>query len=221
MKDPLIKNYISDSYNFDDEPRRHSSLAAALRDARKFSNRDMSSGVVTLEQEAPLFPNSWATALLYFIVLDQIGKCFINKLRKSKNFQGFEIYKALKHFSELSDVESYALESLRHSFAHNYGLCNVKKDKNTKEIVAKHTHIFILTAAKNGKLITLPEKGKNWNGNFTSKVDESHTHINLWLLGDFVEDVFRNLKCEYEKDNVDLILEGGLDELKTRFTFLS
>ncbi len=119
MKDSLLDNYISDSPNFRDEPLRHSSLAVALREARKNANRNESNGEVTFEYNAPLFPNSWTSALLYFIVLDQIGTCFINRLKKSNNYQGFEIYKALKHFSDLNDQDAYALESLRHAFSHN------------------------------------------------------------------------------------------------------
>jgi hypothetical protein len=221
MKDELIENVISDSVAFKNEENRHSSLSFALRDARKLSNRDMDSGNVTLPYEAPLFPDSWASALLYLIVLDQIGTCFINKTKKHHYFQGNAIYKAIKDFSDLSDPEAYAIESLRHSFAHNYGLCNVKKKKDTKEIIKSHTHIFVLFADENGQLIKLPKKGSEWNGNFDVKLEEAQTYINLWLFGDFVENLFRKLKEEYMKDNVELSSKIELNELRVRYTCLS
>jgi len=220
MKDPLLDNFISDSFEFNNEPGQHSSLAAALRDARTIANRDVVTGKVTLENEEPHYPNSWASALLYFIVLDQIGTCFVNRAKKFNNYQGFEIYKALKHFSDLSDKEAYALESLRHAFSHNYGLCNVKHSK-TGGIVNSHTHIFILTAEPIGNLITLPALGKEWSGNYSTKLDGSYTYVNLWLLGDFVENVFKTLRSVYDNDEVELILNGGLHELKARFSFYS
>ena len=217
MKDSFVTNFISDKYSFQDDFNRHSCLAAAIRDARKFANRDIDSGEVTFENDAPLFPNAWPTALLYLIILEQIGTCFINK-QKEKVY-GNSIYKALKYFSDLPTDKAHALESLRHSFAHSYGLCNVKQGK--KGLIQSHTHIFLLTASKSGELIILPKNGKEWSGDYNSKMEESHTQINLWAFGDFVEKLFKNLKHEYEDDNVELILEGGIIELKTKYTFLS
>lgn len=221
MKSDLLENFISDSYCFKDEVKRHSSLAAALRDARVISNRNIKTGVVTLEHVAPLYPNSWASALIYFVVLDQIGTCFIDSKKRSENISGNAIFKAIKHFSTLSDREAFAIESLRHSFAHNYGLANIKRDNKAQQILKTHTHLFALIAEKDQPLIEMPSLDRQWNGDYDKKNLAERVVINLWTFGDFVENVFISLREQYIQDNVELILKGKELELKTRFTFTS
>jgi hypothetical protein len=213
MKSPLLDNIFSEDLYFKNDPTRASCLTMAIRDARLISNRDMTTGEVTLSILAPLFPNKWPAALLYLILLEQIGTCF-----KNKNIQavdGNPIYKALKNFTTLGDNECRAIEALRHSFAHSYSLCNVKLD-NKNKIVQDRTHIYTLVADETTPLIALPTTP--WQATFSSKSQGQGTKINIWKLGDFVEETFKTVKKEYHSDNIELILKDGETELKTRFT---
>ena len=182
-----LKGYFSPSLPYNLEERRYSSLVLALRDARLVTNRNVDSGIVTFEWEAPLAPSKWPGVIAYLISLDLIGSCF--KLTSRAPSSENSIFSALQNFSTLSVTESRAIEALRHSFAHNYGLLNIFKRAN--KIVTYKTHHFLLTANQDGPLIK--ERQEDWNGNLSDRSDLNTTEISAWLLGDFVETVFKRL----------------------------
>jgi hypothetical protein len=211
-----LKSYFSTTQPYNKKERRYSSLILGLRDARLITNRDVETGKVSFKTNAPLMPDNWAGTIVYLIILELIGTCF--KPKHSPNSTDNAIYCALRYFSSLSDNEARAIESLRHSFAHNYGLINIQRNKKTQNIIANRTHHFQLTADPNGKVIT--ERQEFWNGDFKSRKNKNTTKINIWLLGDLVEDVFKNLVLENAKGNIDLVLSKGLDELKAKYTVI-
>jgi hypothetical protein len=211
-----LNSYFSTTQPFNKKERRYSSLILGLRDARLITNRNVDTGEVTFEIPWPLMPNSWAGTIVYLIILELIGTCF--KPKHSPNSNENSIYRALRYFSSLSENEARSVESLRHSFAHNYGLINIQINKKTQKIVSNRTHHFLLTADPNGKAIT--ERKEIWDGDFKSRNNKNTTIINIWLLGDLVENVFKNLVSENRKGNIDLILSKGIDELKAKYTII-
>lgn len=210
----LIK-YVGNAQPFNKKEKRYSSLILAIRDARYISNRDMSSGHVTLKTEAALSPALWPGAIMYLIILELIGTCF--SLKNTQRSTDNAIYRALRLFSDLSESQARAIEALRHSFAHNYGLTNINK-KSNGNIVKSRTHHFILTFHPEGTLIK--ERREEWDGTFVSQKKINSTQINLWRLGDKVEEVFQNLVSQAESKNLELILQDGLDELKAKYTVI-
>jgi hypothetical protein len=211
-----LQSYFSTVQPYNEKERRHSSLILGLRDARLITNRDSETGNVTFKTKAPLMPNSWAGTIVYLIILELIGTCFkpVHSPKSSDN----AIYRALRYFSSLSENEARAIESLRHSFAHNYGLINIQNDKRTHKVISNRTHHFLLTADQSGKAVT--ERQEIWDGDFKSRNEKNTTTINIWLLGDLVEDVFAHLFYENNNGNIDLILSNGIDELEAKYTVI-
>jgi hypothetical protein len=211
-----LGSYFSTSQPYNKKERRYSSLILGLRDARLITNRNVDTGEVTFKIQAALMPNNWAGTIVYLILLELIGTCF--KKQNTPNSNDNAIYSALIYFSSLSQNEARAIESLRHSFAHNYGLINIQRNKRTQKIVVNRTHHFQLTAAATGKVIT--ERKEMWDGDFKTIKTRNSTKINIWLLGDLVESVFTNLIEENKKGNIELILPNGIEELKAKYTVI-
>lgn len=216
MKTELFDYIFSENscFTLSDGKERISCLTKALKDARIASNREPQSGIVDLKLPAPLFPDSWPSALLYLILLEQIGTCFkkVNSTIRIKETDN-PIFKALRVFSDptLEEKTCRSIEALRHSFAHSYSLCNIKTKTNMKgkeKIVENRTHIFTLIAEPNAPLITFD---KSWKGDFKKKSEEYRTLINIWMLGDLAEEIYSNLKKEYFAGNLELLL-GQMEE---------
>jgi len=154
-----LKLYFSSVQPYNKKERRYSSLILGLRGARLITNRNVDTGVVTFKTRAPLSPANWGGAIIYLIILELIGTCFkpVDVLDSDSN----PIYKALCCFSNLSEEEARAIESLRHSFAHNYGLINIQIKKG--KIIESRTHHFQLTAnPKSNKVVV--ERKQSWDG---------------------------------------------------------
>jgi len=59
----------------------------------------------------------------------------------------------------------------------------------------------------------------NWKEkDFSDKNDNTSTRISIFKLIDFIESVYLNLKKAIEFNQVELSLDGDLEELKARFT---
>lgn len=211
-----LQSYFLENQPFNKTERRYSSLILGLKNARLISNREQETKKVTLKIKAPLAPSNWGAAIIYLIVLELIGTCFRPKDKRKVN--GNPIYKALRYFTSHSENEARAIESLRHSFAHNYGLINLQNNRETKVINKRGTHHFSLTANPIEKLIT--ERTEFWDGRFETRNKKNVTRINLWKLGDLVENVFNKLVEENNKENIELILDNGIEELKAKYTVI-
>ncbi len=210
-----LQQYFSSVQPYNKKERRYSSLILGLRDARLITNRNVETGVVTFKTRAPLSPANWGGAIIYLIVLELIGTCFkkVDKLNSGSN----PIYEALCCFSDLSDGEARAIESLRHSFAHNYGLINIQRKK--EKIVENRTHHFQLIADPKSKKIVV-ERKQAWDGQYHTINKQNTTQVNIWQLGELVEQVFNNLVLHNNKDEIELILPKGIAELKAKYTVI-
>jgi len=180
-----------------------SGFTAALRDSRAATGRDEFGNKV-----APTKYGCWLGAIGYMALLDQIGTCFKPKQKPYES--GNSIRKALKYFSNLSDDEIEALYALRCSFAHDFSLHNIKKDKPSR------THRFRVGIGASTHVVTLPTI--RWDGNYESENLDNFTTINLEAFGDLVEDICHQLFTLASRDELEIILSGGSDELFHRYS---
>lgn len=208
----FIKRFTSELVieEIDKNHKRYSCLMLALTDARKLTARDQKTGKPNydlLENEKSFFdPNSFICLINYLLILDLIGEVFVKG--KDKN-----IMKALSKFgAEISKEDKYAIKALRNSFAHNYGLINISKNK-------EFCHKFILEFSENSLIIKHPEI--EWDGIFNkTKSDVTSTTIYVKNLIDYIEDIWKKLNTEIDGETIDIVLDDRIEELKSRFTVI-
>ena len=199
------------------ESNRFSCLHIAIRDARMISGSDIKTGKMKYDilesSDSFLSPYSFIGIINYLLVLELIGMVF--KKRAFTTNKKNSIFKSLKQFSSLSDTDIDVIISLRNSLAHNYGLVNIPESQ--KEYKNKR-HLFTLINTESAQLIDYPNK--SWNGSYKTKMNDMYTKIGVHKLFDLVESVYLNLKSSLEQGDVDYALDGGIEELKTRFTIM-
>lgn len=179
-----------------------SGFAHALREARQMTSRDPDSG-----QKREGVKGSWLGAVGYLILLDQIGKCF--KPKNVLRAAGTSIEQALQHFTQLTTLEIKALYALRCAFAHDYSLQNISRKDPTL------THRFAVRVGGTAKVVSLPSKP--WNGDLKTVGTETQTTVSLEALGDLVEEIVVRLCDLASRDELEILLEGGSDELLRRY----
>ena len=192
-----------------ENPVRFTSFTAVLRDARgttrrrepmtgKFDPKSMTGHV-----------GSWLGTLGYLVGLDHIGHCF-----KPRNVPAVRtkrsLIAALKYFGQLEDKETKAIYALRCAFAHDYGLCNLHSDPELQ-------HFFVVTGGS-GRLLKFPDIP--WNGEYEG-ASQHVTVVDLWELGELAESVFHQVVVLAEDDQVEIALDGGIQELQARYLLLS
>lgn len=189
-----------------------SALTAAIRDARRFTGRNLETGQIEIYDSN--INGCWLGAIGYLIILDQIGKCFkplmlSNELPANSS----SILRTLKYFSDLSDDEICSLYALRCSLAHEYGLYNINKKQPA---LTRH---FTLRANSDTPLIELPTY--QWDGIISTRTAQNCTIINLLSLGNLVELIFTSLKTMASQNQLEIILQGGSAELSSRYGFVT
>ncbi len=196
---------------------KYSAYRGALNDARLVTGRSLDDG--SLMPDYPCKPPIviWLGSLGYIVLLDQIGSCF-RPSNKPRIENGNSIWKALKYFTNLYVAEINAIYTLRCSFAHDYGLSNIKKRKDGS-IDTSLTHRFQVNAIKNGPLVSFPIEP--WDGIYTNKKPENVTKISLFLLCELVEEVCAQITALAESGNLDVELGERFDELENRYGFYS
>ena len=154
------------------------------------------------------------TALLqYFICLEQIGTLFfINNKKDKSDTNG--IINAINMFS--SDCppkkELEAFKNLRNSLGHAFGLVNVDMAKK------KATHKYTLNFSDEcDKIIKLPDKGNEWNGDYLDKKEKNSTIIYVFPLIRFIEKTIANVIEEYNKGTLRFVY---MEEIKARYTII-
>ena len=60
-----------------------------------------------------------------------------------------------------------------------------------------------------------------WNGDFSNKDESMSTEIDVCKLIDAIEETYQNLKEMALKEELELCLKRGENELKARFTILT
>lgn len=206
-----IKFHLTNSYIKSSGLIFFSVFCGALKDARKMTGRNIKTGA---KDNTNTFGHlgSWLGTIGYLSLLDQIGGCFrrINGPIVEANKSG--IIKALKNFSSLNDNEIDAIYSLRNSFAHDYSLQNVGHRQGL-------IHHFTVDNSSTNPAIILPQQ--NWEGTIINKTPQNMTYINLQALGDIVENLIQNIIQLVDKNEVEIILTGGKEELKARYSFVT
>lgn len=206
-----IKEFLE---SFLDENNLYSTLIMALRSARKHTGANIftgtpEKGLYTEEILGnSLYVSEYFTGItLYLILLEQIGILFC---KKDKDIGGLEngIKVALKSFSSLSSNQINAILALRNTLAHNFGLATVKNKHR------KQHYKFCLKYDDEIPVVTINQK---WDGDYKDKSDDTITAIGVPQLCALIEDIFKNLKVELQKDNLELLIQD-LDEIKARFT---
>jgi hypothetical protein len=208
----MTKNHISTNQVIEFHLTNHSpaegihtfsGFVAALSDARAATGRDEFGKNVDNTKLG-----CWLGAIGYMALLDQIGTCFKPKQKSYES--GTSIHRALKYFSNLSDDEIEAVYALRCSFAHDFSLHNIKKDKPSR------THRFRVGIGSSKRAVALPSV--LWDGNYESKNLKDFTTINLEAFGDLVENICQQLSILANSDELDVVLPGGTDELLHRYS---
>ena len=206
-----IKFHLTNFYKENFGLTFFSGFCGALKDARKMTGRNIKTGA---KDNTNKFGHlgSWLGTIGYLSLLDQIGGCFrkVNGPTIEANKSG--IIKALKNFSNLTDNEIDAIYALRNSFAHDYSLQNVG---NRLGLI----HHFPVDNSDTKPVIILPQQ--NWDGLMNTKTPQNATYINLQALGDFVERLILNLIDLVDKNELEIILQGGKEELIARYSFVT
>lgn len=178
---------------------------ALFKDTRKFTNRDVNTGKVLSEDSALV--GSRLGNIGYLILLDQLGSAIALKGKRDLSNKP-DILKCLTIFSELSEQERNAIYALRNSFVHNYSLLNI----GTKP---HYNFRFRLTANEIDPVVTISET--MWDGNIHSGEKNTVTSINLWELGNLVEEIIEKIRSEYLNDNIEINSKNGIPELMAKF----
>jgi hypothetical protein len=206
-----IKFHLTNSYIESSGLVHFSGFCGALKDARKMTGRNIETGA---KDNSNTFGHlgSWLGTIGYLSLLDQIGGCFrrINGPIIAANKSG--IIKALKNFSNFNDDEIDAIYALRNSFAHDFSLQNVGPRPGL-------IHHFVVDNSTTKPAIKLPQQ--NWDGVIASKSSENLTYINLHALGDIIEKLIQNLIQLADKNEIEIVLAGGKDELIARYSFVT
>lgn len=150
---------------------------AALTDARAATGRNVNTGVI----EDVTKVGNWSGALSYMVLIDHIG-IFIKKVANG-NTSGTTFIKALKDFTDLSDLHINALYALRCAFAHQYSLINVGQGGNANAALRHHQ----FQVHRGEVLITLP--AIPWDGIRRQETNNLITSVSLKKLGDLVETI--------------------------------
>jgi hypothetical protein len=188
-----------------------SGFCGALKDARKMTGRNIETGAKDLTNTFGHL-GSWLGTIGYLSLLDQIGGCFKRKDGPIVEPHKSGIIKALKNFSDLNDDKIDAIYALRNSLAHDFSLQNVG---NRPGLI----HHFELDNSPTNPLIVLPTQ--NWDGRIESKTKQNLTKINLQAMGDTVELIVKQLIILNNTDKLEIILNGGKQELIKRYSFVT
>ena len=216
IEQEFIEKFIDINQPITVRPNRFSTIGILLRAARKLSGRDLSTGLYVMNEinidnfkDQIYHSNLFSGLINYLIFLEQVGSIF--KLKSAKK-NGIHI--ALENFSNLNKKQILAVRALRNSLTHNYGLATENNPKNLE-----NRHKFTLSSERNDEIVKLPSTP--WTGDFSNKSDCSNTIIFITNLEDLIENVYLKLKKEVSKNNVEISLSNGLDELKARFTIIA
>jgi len=183
-----------------------SCLLAALRDARKDTNRDLITGTILTDIQ---HHGNWLGTVGYCTVLDQIGTSLGR--RDYTPSSNRKLIRALENFHPVrfNPNEANTLYALRCCFAHEFNLFN----KNAKEPALQH-HFRV--TENSGVLIVNPSIP--WNGVYTNRSHLNATTVDLQEFGDLVEGLISNIINLNQQSDVSIILQDGPEELISRYT---
>ena len=187
-----------------------SGLMAALRDARKVTGRNQDSGE-KIEKDNCGYVGSWLGNIGYLVLLDQIGRCF--KPKSVATILDRPLIVALLYFGGVSLTQAEAIYALRCSLAHDFGTFNTNNKRPSL------THFFTLHIGASPAVVTLPRKP--WDGDILNLNSDNVTYVSLEALGDLVERLYHTLLELSTTDDLEIVLNGGAQELAVRYSFYS
>mgnify|MGYP000748629002 CR=1 FL=1 len=200
---------------------RQSCLVQTLSDARTICGFNPESGeiepdlLLNSKGDGPLFQSSFSGLIMYLISLEMIGKVF-NKKPNLKDTKKNGIKRAVEQFSGISKEDKFAIVALRNSLVHTTGLVNLPLYKNSKDL---DRHKFSLNyVSQNGEIVKMPSV--RWNGKYSKKEDSQSTTIHVIPLIKAIEAIYERVVTDLKGGFIELNLEGGIEELKARYTLL-
>ena len=153
--------------------------------------------------------DAFSALTFYLIALDQLGHLFVKKSKRKSVYVAslLEIAKT----NEFSDEGCrMAVENLRNSLCHSFGLVNMA---NSKNCFCKFTLDFTTV----DKIIQLPTAP--WNGDWEDKSEATQIEIGVFPLCNAIEKVIVSIVEQYKRGEIPCSIENN-EELKTRFTIV-
>ncbi len=196
---------------------RYSSLVSVLKECRKATQRNIDSGYPDPSQLCGGAGN-WLGAIGYFSVLDLIGSTFKIAGHNNKDEKGNSIEFAIKSFGQgyvdiNNAAEISAIVALRHAFAHNLNLLNVKPYKLSLQ------HKFTVYPENNKEVVKLPIT--QWDGDVAGKKfaqNDDRTYINIFGIGNMTEEIYERIKKGISSGGVELQIDDRV--LVNKYTFI-
>ncbi len=183
----------------------------ALYEIRRVTKRDKETGQRNLSYEN----SSWLGAIGYMSLLDMLGACFKPKNKPVK--KGNDFVRALKYFSEnLTDDDILALYAFRCALIHDFSLCHSPYKPEDRRYNPKLNHIFLIRIGGDDKVIKTPTIP--WGGNCENRSEDNQTIVDIEKFGDIVEDICKKIVLLAKKNELELILSGGAEEIISCYT---
>jgi hypothetical protein len=210
----FIEKFLDIEQPMENNPVRFSTMALLVKSARKLSGRNLLTGIYEMKElnesnftDQTYHPFMFTGLINYLIFLEQIGSIFKPKAAtKIKQTNG--IYCALEYFSLLDNDKKSAVKALRNTLTHKFGLATENKESDK--------YRFQLSIERNSEII-IP---KNWDGNFSTKTDDTLTTVHIIDLADFVETIYVNILESWKAQTLELVVKEGIDEVKSRYTII-
>ncbi len=194
--------------HFDDEAtgyRYTSGFLVALGSARINTGRNSDGNVVN-----ELETGDWLGAVAWMALLDQIGTCFRPTPSAGTTPDApsdRSLVNALHWwYPELPEPEVMAVYALRCAFLHDFSLWNVHKNPSLQ-------HCFTVDRDP-ARFVQLPKE--RWSPG-DAPTHDNQTYVSLRKLGDVVEEIVSRVRASAEQDTLDIVLEGGVNELRQRY----
>lgn len=198
---------------------RISCLMQTIEDARAICQYDpIKGGVVgdalkSSDEKRYIFQNSFSGFTMYLASLEMIGKVF-NKKPNLKDNSKSGIKRAVEQFSAISKEDKHAIFALRNALVHTAGLVNIPRNEKSNYL---ERHKFSLDyKSKSGGLIGFPKI--KWDGNYTNGEEDKPTIIRVTPLIKAIEGIYSQLLIDLKAGEIELNLNGGIKELKAKYT---
>jgi hypothetical protein len=163
-------------------------IGAAAREARILVGRNPESGCVM----EPEHQKTWAGALVYFVLLEQLGSCF--KPSGSAVPTQSALKNALIWFADVTGSDAAVVYNLRNRFAHDYSLDSPKPGRARYIVHAQEARPFV------------------------EHVRNSDYSVSLIGLARAAEMALAKVRSLAERGQLEIHHPGGLGRVLQRFT---
>lgn len=150
---------------------------------------------------------------MYLIAIDCIG-CLFDNTTVLSGEKDRSICRALESFSSLDKARIEAVNDLRNTLAHNFGLATEKM--LPKGNPKKYKHKFTLSFSDDAEAIKMPTT--EWDGDYDNKEETTSTIIGVAAFCELMESIIANVYECNKKGQLKLRISEN--EAKARFTVL-